>query len=114
MKDRNGEGRGLASTGLGLSDDIVTLDDRDDRALLDGGGALETKGEKTSEIIDSYNTKRTRKRRYRGEVLASDPYYRNFVGNDPSAIPEVERRIKNTNLSTISSQLDSISPSGIS
>ena len=114
MKDRDGEGRGLASTRLGLSDDIVTLDDRDDRTLLNGGGTLETTGEKTSEIIDSHNTKRTRKRRYRGEVLASDPYYRSFVKKDPSAIPEVESRIKNTNLSTISSQLDSISPSGIS
>jgi hypothetical protein len=79
LKDRNGEGRNLASTGLGLSDDVVALDDRDDRALLDDRGTLETMGEKTSEIINSHNTKRTRKRECREEVLASDPYFQSFV-----------------------------------
>jgi len=51
LEDRDREGCGLASTGLGLSDDIVTLDDRDNRTLLDGGRTLETRGEKTSEMI---------------------------------------------------------------
>jgi hypothetical protein len=51
LEDGDGEGCGLASTGLGLGDDIVTLDDGDDRTLLDGGRTLETRGEKTSEII---------------------------------------------------------------
>lgn len=46
LKDGNGEGGGLSSTGLGLSNDIVTLDNRDDRALLDGGRTLKTLGEK--------------------------------------------------------------------
>ena len=45
LEDGDGEGRSLASTGLGLSDDIVTLDDGDDRTLLDGGRALETRGD---------------------------------------------------------------------
>ena len=53
LEDGDGEGCGLASTGLGLSDDIVTLDDRDNRTLLDGGRTLETLGGKTSEIIVS-------------------------------------------------------------
>ena len=53
MEDGDGEGCGFASTGLSLGDDIVTLNDRDDRTLLDGGGTLETRGEKTSEIIAS-------------------------------------------------------------
>ena len=48
LEDGDGEGCGLASTGLGLGDDIVALDDGDDRALLDGGRTLEARGEKTS------------------------------------------------------------------
>lgn len=44
LEDGNGEGRGLAGTGLGLGDDIVTFHDGDDGALLDGRGALETFG----------------------------------------------------------------------
>ena len=46
LEDGDGEGRGLASTGLGLSDDIVTLDDGNNRALLDGRRTLETRGGK--------------------------------------------------------------------
>ncbi len=42
LEDGDGEGSGLASTRLGLRNDVVTLDDRDDSALLDGRGALET------------------------------------------------------------------------
>jgi len=53
LEDGYGESRGLASTGLGLSNDIVALDDGDNRTLLDGGRAFETLGEKTSEIIAS-------------------------------------------------------------
>ena len=54
MEDGNGEGRSLAGTVLSLNDDIVTLDDWDDRTSLDGERALETRGEKSSEIIDDY------------------------------------------------------------
>ena len=43
IEDGNGEGGGLASTGLGLGNDIVSLEDGDDGALLDGGGSLETR-----------------------------------------------------------------------
>ena len=43
LEDGNGEGRGLASTGLGLRDDVVSLDNRDDSTLLDSRGALETR-----------------------------------------------------------------------
>ena len=53
LEDGDGESCGLSSTGLGLSDDIVTLDDGDDRTLLDGRRTLETLGRKTSEIIAS-------------------------------------------------------------
>ena len=51
LEDRDGKGCGLASAGLSLSDDIVTLDDRDDRTLLYSGRALETIEGKASEII---------------------------------------------------------------
>jgi len=46
LENGDGEGRGLASTGLSLGDDIVTLDDGNDRTLLDGGGTLEARGGK--------------------------------------------------------------------
>jgi hypothetical protein len=46
LEDGDGEGCGLASTGLGLSDDIVTLDDGDNRTLLDGRRTFETAGRK--------------------------------------------------------------------
>ena len=46
LEDRDREGCGLASTGLGLSDDIVTPDDGDNRTLLNGGRTLETRGGK--------------------------------------------------------------------
>ena len=42
LEDGDGKGCGLAGTGLGLSDNIVTLDDGDDRTLLDGGRTFET------------------------------------------------------------------------
>ena len=51
LEDGDRKGCGLAGTGLGLSDDIVTLDDRDNRTLLDGGRTLKTRGGKTSEMI---------------------------------------------------------------
>ena len=44
LEDRDGEGSGLSSTGLGLSNDIVALDDGHDSTLLDSRGALETVG----------------------------------------------------------------------
>lgn len=44
LKDRDREGRGLYSTGLGLSNDIVTLDYRDDGALLARRRSFETVG----------------------------------------------------------------------
>ena len=53
LEDGDGEGRGLASTGLSLSDDIVAFDDGDNCTLLDGGRALETREGETSEIIVS-------------------------------------------------------------
>ena len=111
LEDGDGKGCSLASTGLGLSDDIVTLDDGDDCTLLDSGRTLETMGgEKTSEVIARFTPqKRTRKRRYRGEVLVRDPCCRSWFKEDPSAIPEVVRRTKIANLSTTWSQLDSIS-----
>ena len=43
LEDGDGKGRGLASTGLGLRDDVVSLDNRDDSTLLDSRGALETR-----------------------------------------------------------------------
>ena len=71
LKDGDGEGRGLAGTGLGLSDDIVTLDDGDNRTLLDCGRTLETLGgENVRDNRRRHSVKRTRKRRYREEVLA--------------------------------------------
>ena len=42
LENGDGEGGGLASTGLGLGDDIVSLYNRHDRALLDGRRTLET------------------------------------------------------------------------
>ena len=53
LEDGDGEGCGLAGTGLGLSDDIVTLDDGDNRTLLNGRRTFETLGDKMSEIIAS-------------------------------------------------------------
>lgn len=44
LENGNGEGSSLASTGLGLGDDIVALDDGHNRTLLNGRGALETVG----------------------------------------------------------------------
>lgn len=44
LQNRDGEGGGLSGTGLGLSNDIVALDDGHDGALLNGRGALETVG----------------------------------------------------------------------
>jgi hypothetical protein len=44
LENGNGEGSRLASTRLGLGNDIVVLDDRHDGALLDGRRALETVG----------------------------------------------------------------------
>jgi hypothetical protein len=42
LQDRNGKGSGLASSGLGLRNDIVTLYDGDDGALLNSRRTLET------------------------------------------------------------------------
>lgn len=42
LENGDGESRCLSSTGLGLSDDIVALDNRDDGTLLNGRRALET------------------------------------------------------------------------
>jgi hypothetical protein len=44
LENRDGEGSGLSSTGLGLSNDIVTLDNGHDSTLLDSRGTLETVG----------------------------------------------------------------------
>ena len=41
LKDGNGEGRGLASAGLGLRDHVVTFDDGNNSTLLDGRWTLE-------------------------------------------------------------------------
>jgi len=46
LEDGYGEGCNLASTGIGLSNDIVTLDDGNNRTLLDSGRVGETLGEK--------------------------------------------------------------------
>jgi len=51
LEDRDGKGCSLSGTGLGLSDDIVTLDDRDNRTLLDGGRTLETVSVDTAEKL---------------------------------------------------------------
>jgi hypothetical protein len=51
LEDGDGKRCSFASTGLSLSDEIVALDYRDDRSLLDGGRTLETIGEKNSETI---------------------------------------------------------------
>ena len=42
LENGDGERRGLASTRLGLRNDIVPLDDRDNRTLLDRRGAFKT------------------------------------------------------------------------
>lgn len=44
LENRDREGGGLSSTGLGLSNDIVTLDNGHDSTLLDSRGTLETVG----------------------------------------------------------------------
>lgn len=44
LENGNGESGSLSSTGLGLSDDIVALDDGHDRTLLDSRRTLETIG----------------------------------------------------------------------
>ena len=43
LEDGNGERSGLASTRLGLRDDVVALDDGHDGTLLDSGGTLKTR-----------------------------------------------------------------------
>ena len=54
----NGESKhgGFACTGLGLSDDIATLNDGQDRSLLNDGGLLEAVGVNASKeiILDSH------------------------------------------------------------
>lgn len=42
LEDTNGEGGSLSGSGLGLSDDIASLGEREDGTLLDGRGLLET------------------------------------------------------------------------
>lgn len=44
LEHGDGEGSGLASTGLGLSNDIMSLDNGHDSTLLDGRGSLKTVG----------------------------------------------------------------------
>lgn len=44
LENGDGEGSRLASTGLGLSNDIVALDNGHDGTLLDGRGSLKTVG----------------------------------------------------------------------
>ena len=42
LEDRDGEGGGLASAGLGLRNNVVTFDDGNDSPLLNGGRPFET------------------------------------------------------------------------
>jgi len=42
LQDGDREGRGLSSSGLSLSNDVMAFDARHDGALLDGGRLLET------------------------------------------------------------------------
>ena len=42
LEETNREGSGLAGSGLGLGDQVTSLDERDDRALLDGRRLLES------------------------------------------------------------------------
>lgn len=42
LEDANGESGSLSSSGLGLSDDVASLGEREDGTLLDGRGLLET------------------------------------------------------------------------
>jgi hypothetical protein len=51
LENRDGEGSGLAGTGLGLGDNVTASDDGHDSALLDSGGALETVGVDTTEKL---------------------------------------------------------------
>jgi hypothetical protein len=51
LQDGNREGRSLASSGLGLGNDIVTFDDRHNSALLDSRWSLETIGVDTSKEL---------------------------------------------------------------
>jgi hypothetical protein len=51
LKDGNGEGSGLSSTRLGLSDTVAASDDGHDSSLLDSRRSLETVGVNTSEEI---------------------------------------------------------------
>lgn len=51
LQDGDGEGGGLSSSGLGLGDDIVSLNDGDDGSLLDSGRSLETVGVNSSEKL---------------------------------------------------------------
>jgi hypothetical protein len=51
LENGNGESSRLASTRLGLGNDIVTLDDGHDSALLDSRGALKTVGVDTTEKL---------------------------------------------------------------
>lgn len=44
LKNGDGEGGGLSSTGLGLGNYVVALDDGHDGTLLDSRGTLETVG----------------------------------------------------------------------
>lgn len=43
LENGNGEGGGLASTRLGLRNDVVSFHNGDNSTLLDGGGAFETR-----------------------------------------------------------------------
>eukprot|EP01084_Bolivina_argentea_P016196 30324_1 len=49
LEQGDGEGTGLTGSGLGLGDDVATLDHGDDGTLLDGRGLLETVGVDTTE-----------------------------------------------------------------
>ena len=73
LENGNGECGSFSGTRLSLSDDIVTLDDRNDSSLLDSRGTLETVNGLEHEE-SKVRTKQTRKRRFLEEVLPSDPY----------------------------------------
>jgi hypothetical protein len=51
LKDGDGEGGRLSGAGLGLSDNIAALEDRDDGSLLDGGRPFETGSSGVREIL---------------------------------------------------------------
>lgn len=76
LEDGDGEGSGLASARLGLSDNIVTLDDRDDGPLLNSRWTLETTNVCVSQRPRKQHSLLTRRRRCPEAARASGPCYR--------------------------------------